>query len=65
MINLDFADVKTIMLNTGIAHMGIGRLRGRQGRRGGQTGYPIPLLETSIDGQGVLLNITGGTDLGL
>ncbi|HHV96449.1 MAG TPA: cell division protein FtsZ [Clostridiaceae bacterium] len=67
LINLDFADVKTIMLNTGLAHMGIGRASG-EGRAEEATKKAIesPLLETSIEGaKGVLLNITGGTDLGL
>jgi len=67
LINLDFADVKTIMLNTGLAHMGIGRASG-DGRAEEATKKAIesPLLETSIEGaKGVLLNITGGADLGL
>ena len=50
LVNLDFADVKTIMLNQGMAHMGVGRASG----------------ETSIEGaKGVIINITGGEDLGL
>ncbi|NMB96200.1 MAG: cell division protein FtsZ, partial [Clostridiaceae bacterium] len=67
LINLDFADVKTIMLNTGLAHMGIGKASG-DGRAEEATKKAIesPLLETSIEGaKGVLLNITGGSDLGL
>lgn len=67
LINLDFADVKTIMLNSGLAHMGIGRASG-DGRAEEATKKAIesPLLETSIEGaKGVLLNITGGSDLGL
>lgn len=67
LINLDFADVKTIMLNTGLSHMGIGRASG-EGRAEEATKKAIesPLLETSIEGaRGVLLNITGGPDLGL
>ncbi len=67
LINLDFADVKTIMLNTGLAHMGIGRASG-DGRAEDAAKQAIqsPLLETSIEGaRGVLLNITGGADLGL
>lgn len=67
LINLDFADVKTIMLNTGLSHMGIGRASG-EGRAEEATKKAIesPLLETSIEGaKGVLLNITGGADLGL
>ena len=67
LINLDFADVKTIMLNTGLAHMGIGKASG-DGRAEEATKKAIesPLLETSIEGaKGVLLNITGGSELGL
>ena len=67
LVNLDFADVKTIMLDTGIAHMGIGRARG-ENRAGEAARQAIhsPLLETSIEGaSGVLINVTGGKDLGL
>lgn len=67
LINLDFADVRTIMLNTGSALMGIGVASG-EGRaaRAAKEAISSPLLETSIDGaKGVLLNITGGGDLGL
>jgi cell division protein FtsZ len=67
LINLDFADVKTVMLNTGIAHMGIGRASGDgRAEEAAKQAIQSPLLETSIDGaRGVLLNITGGPDLGL
>ena len=67
LVNLDFADVKTIMLDQGIAHMGIGRARG-ENRAGEAARQAIhsPLLETSIEGaSGVLINVTGGKDLGL
>ena len=67
LINLDFADVRTIMMNTGVAHMGIGKASG-DNRAEEATRHAIqsPLLETSIEGaKGVLLNITGGMDLGL
>jgi len=67
LVNLDFADVKTIMLNTGIAHMGIGKASGsnRAGEAARQAIHS-PLLETSIEGAGgVLINVTGGKDLGL
>jgi len=67
LINLDFADVRTIMLNTGLAHMGIGRGSG-EGRaiEAAKQAISSPLLETSIEGaKGVLLNITGGANLGL
>ena len=67
LINLDFADVKTIMENTGLAHMGIGRSSGEnRATEAAQEAIESPLLETSIQGaKGVLLNITGGSQLGL
>jgi len=67
LVNLDFADVKTIMLDTGIAHMGIGRASGEnRAEEAARQAIHSPLLETSITGaRGVLLNITGGADLGL
>ena len=67
LVNLDFADVKTIMYNTGIAHMGIGRASGEnRAEEAAKQAVHSPLLETSIEGaRGVLLNITGGADLGL
>ncbi|HAA26220.1 MAG TPA: cell division protein FtsZ [Ruminiclostridium sp.] len=67
LINLDFADVKTIMLETGLAHMGIGRGTGdNKAEEAAKQAISSPLLETSIEGaRGVLLNITGGPDLGL
>lgn len=67
LINLDFADVKTIMLETGLAHMGIGRGTGdNKAEEAAKQAISSPLLETSIEGaKGVLLNITGGPDLGL
>jgi len=67
LVNLDFADVKTIMLNTGMAHMGIGCSNGEnRAVEAAKQAIQSPLLETSIDGaKGVLLNITGGPNLGL
>ncbi len=67
MINLDFADVKTIMKEKGMAHMGIGTASGdKRAVEAAKQAVESPLLETTIDGaRGVLLNITGGTDLGL
>jgi cell division protein FtsZ len=67
LVNLDFADVKTIMLDTGMAHMGIGRASGEsRAEEAAKQAIQSPLLETSIEGaRGVLLNITGGADLGL
>ncbi len=67
LINLDFADVRTIMRDTGSALMGIGVARGEnRAVEAAQAAISSPLLETSIDGaRGVLLNITAGPDLGL
>lgn len=66
-INVDFADVVTIMKNTGIAHMGVGRASGEhRAEEAVKMAISSPLLETSIDGaRGVLFNITGGSDLGM
>jgi cell division protein FtsZ len=67
LINLDFADVKTIMSYQGTALMGIGVAKG-EGRavEAAKKAISSPLLETSIDGaQGILMNITGGTNLSL
>ena len=67
LVNLDFADVKTIMLNTGMAHMGVGRASGEnRAEDAAKEAIQSPLLETSIEGaRGVIINITGGEDLGL
>src|SRR3954453_5364411 len=67
LINLDFADVKTIMSNKGSALMGIGVAAGEnRAAEAAKKAISSPLLETSIDGaQGVLLNITGGSNLSL
>ncbi|MCL0067962.1 cell division protein FtsZ [Peptococcaceae bacterium] len=67
LINLDFADVKTIMKDTGSALMGIGTASGEnRAKDAAQSAISSPLLETSIEGaRGVLLNITGGSSLGL
>lgn len=67
LVNLDFADVKTIMKDQGLAHMGIGRANGEdRAVEAARQAIQSPLLETSIKGaKGVLLNITGGPDLGL
>lgn len=67
LINLDFADVKTIMQETGSALMGIGVGSGdTRAVDAAKAAISSPLLETSIDGaRGVLLNITGGSNLGL
>ncbi|MDO4543707.1 MAG: cell division protein FtsZ [Clostridia bacterium] len=67
MINLDFADVKTIMKEKGMAHMGIGSACGeKRAAEAARQAVESPLLETSIEGaKGILMNITGGTDLSL
>ncbi|MBC3191334.1 cell division protein FtsZ [Pseudonocardia sp. C8] len=67
LINLDFADVKSVMSGAGSALMGIGSARG-EGRavQAAEKAINSPLLEASMDGaQGVLLSIAGGSDLGL
>ena len=67
LINLDFADVKSIMSQAGSALMGIGSARGEdRARAAAEMAISSPLLEASIDGaHGVLLSISGGSDLGL
>lgn len=67
LVNLDFADVRTIMQEKGLAHMGIGRSSGdNRAVEATKQAIQSPLLETTIEGaKGVLLNITGGEDLGL
>ena len=82
LVNLDFADVKTIMLNTGMAHMGIGRASGENRAEDAakqaiqspllettieaKQAIQSPLLETTIEGaRGVIINVTGGENLGL
>ena len=66
-INLDFADVKTIMSDRGIAHMGVGRGKGEDRvQQAVQAAIDSPLLETSINGaRAILLNVMGGYDLGM
>ena len=67
LINLDFADVKSVMAGAGSALMGIGSARGEaRSIRAAELAISSPLLEASIDGaHGVLLSIAGGSDLGL
>ncbi len=67
MINLDFADVKTVMSDRGIAHMGVGHGKGEDRvAQAVKAAIESPLLETSIAGaKAVLLNVTGGYDLGM
>lgn len=66
-INLDFSDVKTIMLDSGLAHMGIGMAEGEdRAIEAAKEAIHSPLLETTIQGaKGVLINITAGKSLGL
>jgi cell division protein FtsZ len=66
-VNLDFADVRTIMRDAGSALMGIGVSGGEsRAAEAARTAVSSPLLEASIEGAtGILLNITGPTDLGL
>ncbi len=67
LINLDFADVKTIMKDKGLAHMGIGRGKGENKTIDAvRQAVQSPLLETNIEGAtGILLNVKGGLDLPL
>ncbi|TET53184.1 MAG: cell division protein FtsZ, partial [Actinobacteria bacterium] len=67
LINLDFADVKTVMAESGSALMGIGVGTGEnRGKEAASEAMSSPLLEASIDGaKGVLINISGGSDMGL
>jgi len=66
-INLDFADVKTIMKDAGIAHMGIGRFKGDdKAIEAAKLAVNSPLLETELNGAtSLLINISGGSDLSL
>ncbi len=67
LINLDFADVRTIMHDAGTALMGIGAANGEnRAAEAAKMAISSPLLEESVEGaMGILLNITGGNDLGL
>src|SRR4051795_1532923 len=67
LVNLDFADVRTIMREAGSALMGIGRASGEnRAAEAARSEVSSPLLEASIEGAtGILLNITGGSDIGL
>jgi cell division protein FtsZ len=67
LINLDFADVRTIMRDAGSALMGIGSATGEnRAAEAAKAAISSPLLEESVEGaMGILLNITGGRDLGL
>ena len=65
LINLDFADVNTVMRNQGLAHMGVGRAKGENRViESVRQAVSSPLLETTIEGaKSVILNVTGGKDL--
>ncbi len=67
LVNLDFADVKSIMQDSGLAHMGIGRATGEnRAVEAAKQAIQSPLLESSISGlKGVLYNVTGGSDVSL
>ncbi|MDX6484867.1 MAG: cell division protein FtsZ [Gaiellaceae bacterium] len=67
LVNLDFADVRTIMRDAGSALMGIGTASGEnRAAEAARSAVSSPLLETTIEGAtGILLNITGGPDIGL
>ncbi len=64
-INLDFADVTTIMKGAGLAHMGVGRASGKgKAEEAARMAISSPLLETSIHGaRGILINVTGSPDI--
>jgi cell division protein FtsZ len=67
LINLDLADVRTVMTGAGTAHMGVGKARGEQRAvKAAEAALKSSLLDTSIHGaRGILLNISGGKDLTL
>ncbi|MEE1282213.1 MAG: cell division protein FtsZ, partial [Acutalibacteraceae bacterium] len=67
LVNLDFADVTSVMKEAGYAHMGIGYATGKEkAEEAARMAITSPLLETSIDGaKGVIVNITASADIGL
>lgn len=67
LVNLDFADVTTVMQNAGYAHMGVGHAQGKdKAEAAANMAISSPLLETSINGaKGVIINITASSDIGL
>ena len=67
LINVDFADVKSVMTDRGIAHMGTGRASGEdRAKNAVKTAIESPLLETSISGaRAILLYVSGGYDMGM
>ena len=66
-INLDFADVSTVMTNAGLAHMGVGFAKGKdKAEQAAKMAMSSPLLETNISGaRGIVVNITASPDIGL
>ncbi len=67
LVNLDFADVRSIMSDAGYAHMGVGVATGRdKAEQAARTAINSPLIETSMDNaRGVIISITGSSDIGL
>ena len=67
MINLDFADVTSVMKDAGLAHMGVGHASGKdKAEMAAKAAISSPLLETSIDSaNGVIINVTSSPDIGL
>ncbi len=67
MVNLDFADVKSVMQDAGYAHMGVGTATGRdKAEQAARMAVTSPLIETSMDNaRGVIISITGSEDIGL
>ena len=67
MINLDFADVTTVMADAGFAHMGVGHATGREkAEQAALAAINSPLIETKIDNaSGVIISITASNDIGL
>jgi len=67
LVNLDFADVKSIMADAGYAHMGVGVATGRdKAEQAAKAAITSPLIETSMDNaRGVIISITGSDDIGL
>ena len=66
-INVDFADVRSIMADKGLAHLGVGHSKGKdKARTAAELAIRSPLLETSVEGaKSVIINVTGGPDLGM
>ena len=67
LVNLDFADVKSIMADAGYAHMGVGVATGRdKAEQAARAAISSPLIETSMENaRGVIISITGSVDIGL